>query len=133
MTAEEFSRDLTPEFKSRGYKKRRLTWYKRYPSTTILFWLQKSQFSKDVWYYNFCVGFNAFRAQEITSYDHCDIVQRFDQIFDGRVLTAEFLIAYLDKWEERYSALQNIRALAREDRLPRDTTLRAKAYLLAPE
>lgn len=130
MTAEEFSRELIPEFKRRGYKKRRLTWYKRCSDTTILFWLQKSQFSKDVWYYNFCVGFNSFWEREITSYEHCDISNRFDQVYDDRVLTAEFLIAYLDKWEERYSDLRTIRELARSDKLPFFTTIRAESYLL---
>ena len=130
MTAEEFAAELAPNLKNRGYKKRRLTWVKKYPDITILFWLQKSQFSKDVWYYNYCVGFNEFYSHEITSYNYCDIIQRFDQMYDNRLLTCSDIIAILDVWESKYSDLQNIRMLARADSLPVFTTLRAKSFLL---
>lgn len=60
LTADQIASALAPSLKQRGFRKRRLTWCKDLGDLTVLFHIQRSQWSRDVWYYVFGIAVNAF-------------------------------------------------------------------------
>lgn len=130
QTLAEIADALSAPLKQRGYKKRALTWYRRFEHTTVVFAIRKSQFSSDVWYYNFGVGINSFFDSDITSISRCDILYRLDQTLNGVRVSPEHLIRVLELWETDYGKdLQTLRRKAAEDKLPRTATQKAVRYL----
>ena len=130
MNADEIGQKLVPILKEQGFKKRKLTWYRHFDKITVVFNIQKSQYSSDTWFYNYGIGINYLFDKEINSIQQCDIIFRFDQVLDGKRLQAEDLNKILLYWIEKYGAVNKLKTLAREGKLPRMTTIRAKEYLL---
>lgn len=122
---------MIPILKEMGYRKRRLTWFRQLNETTIVFNIQKSQYSCDTWYYQFGIGINSLAGEKINSISQCDIICRFDQSVSGKLLQADDLKWILLRWSEKYGSIDQLRSTAREGTLPQITTIRAKKYLLA--
>ena len=121
---------LSAALKARGYRKQKLTWYRRFEDTTVVFAVQKSQFSADVWYYHYGVGINAFYDTEIRSLSRCDVVYRLNQTLNGVRVTPEHLLRVLALWETDYGKdLHPLRRKAIEGKLPKMTTQRVLRYL----
>ena len=129
MTAEDFSTGLIQNLKGRGYKKKRLTWYKEEADITIVFQIQKSQYSSQVWYYIFGVGINSFFETPITSISQCDIVEKLEQSMNGKIITTEHVLKAIGIWEEKYGTLSFLRKVAIEGHLPAQSTLKAIRFL----
>lgn len=128
-TAESIGNLLANDLKKLGYKKRKLTWYKNNTETTVVFTIQKSQFSSDTWYYCFGIGLNAFFSKAISSISSCDIIYRVDQRFQGRSLSPKNIIDILVLWENKYGIIDSLRVIAIEGKLPPQTTNKAIRFL----
>lgn len=121
---------LSPELKQRGYKKRKLSWYKQLNGTTVVFAIQRSQYSSEVWYYNYGIGINSFFKSSITSLSQCDVIYRLDQKLHEKLITFEHLISILDYWEKEYGRdLNTLREKAVQNKLPQQTTRKAIQFL----
>ena len=118
---------LVQPLKDRGYKKRRTTWSKENGDITIVFNLQKSQYSADVWYYNYGIGFKVFYHEPITTIEKCDIVYRLDK--DGNEIPAATAVSVVDTWEKYFGSLDKLRIQAVEDKIPPMISARARTYL----
>lgn len=104
VSADSIADQLAPALKSRGFRKRRLTWCKAKEDTTVLFHIQRSQWSRDVWYYIFGTTVNAYTDRPVTSCDHNHIQTRCDSSLNGSVLTAEQVLKLIDAWDESYGS-----------------------------
>ena len=117
-TAYDFAEALIPLLKQRGYRKRNLTWVKTKEEITLIFYIQKSQFSKDVWFYLFAVGLNILSEKPICSFEKSHMFFRLDQTFYGHLLTAEDIVEMVDWNEISFDTEEKIRKCAEEGMLP---------------
>lgn len=108
LTADFFAEQLAPALKSRGFRKRRLTWCKVSNDTTVLFHIQRSQWSKDVWYYVFGTSLNAFTKCPVTNCDQNHIQTRCDARFDGNLLNTEQVLRLIDAWDMCYGSIPQL-------------------------
>ena len=129
MTAEKKGVLLAPKFKEIGFRKKALTWYRKDEIITILFQIQKSQFSSDVWYYNLGVGINCFYQHDISSISRCDITFRFDQQLNNSVLSDSNIFRIVELWISKYGTIEKLRRSALVGNLPVQTTKRAISFL----
>ncbi len=118
LSAEMYAKDIIDPLKDRGFKKAKLTWYRSDNDITILLNIQKSQYSKEIWYYNLGFGINQLHEKAIHSIYACDIIYRLDQRVNGKWVSGERLIAIFDKWIEKYGSLEELRTHAIEGTLP---------------
>ncbi len=79
MTADEFGNKMAKGLKDRGFKKKKLNWYKHEKQLTILFYIQKSYWGNDTWYYCFGIAINALHNSIGYTIAYYDIGTRFDQ------------------------------------------------------
>lgn len=107
-TADYFAEQLAPALKSQGFRKRRLTWCKVSNDTTVLFHIQRSQWSKDVWYYVFGTAINAFTKCPVTSCNQNHIQTRCDATIDGKLLTVEQILRLIDTWDASYGSIPQV-------------------------
>lgn len=126
---DELISDLKKALKEKGYKKNRYNWYKAIGDLTVVFSIQRSQYGKDVWYYNFGIGINKLENTPITSISKCQIAQRLDTEINGKILSADDLILAISHWEEKYGDIKRLRMMAVENKLPLMTTKQAVTYL----
>ena len=131
MNAEAIGEQMAPILKEMGYRKNRLTWFRKREELTIVFNIQKSQYADDTWYYQYGIGIHDLAGDKISSISKCDILCRFDQAINGKTLQAEDLRWILEKWSEKYGSLERLRTAAREGTLPQTTTVRAREYLFS--
>ena len=117
---------ITP-LKNRGYKKNHTTWFKENGEITIVFNLQKSQYSTDIWYYNYGIGFNQFFDKPITSISKCDIIYRLDK--DGNETPVSTVVSVVDSWEKYFGSIDKLRIQAMEDKIPPMISARARTFL----
>lgn len=122
---------MAPILKEMGYRKNRLTWFRKLEELTIVFNIQKSQYAEDTWYCQYGIGIHDLAGNRISSISKCDILCRFDQIINGKTLKAEDLKWILERWTEKYGSLERLRAAAGGGTLPQITTVRAKEYLFS--
>ncbi len=120
---------LIQPLKQRGYKKNRTTWYKDNNEITIIFNLQKSQYSGELWYYNFGIGFNIFFNKPIKTISMCDIIYRLSK--DGNEVPISKVVDILDTWEKYFGSIEKLREQAIKDKIPPFISGRAKAYLIS--
>ena len=120
---------LEKPLKDLGYKKKRYVWYKDKGSLTVVFSVQRSQFGRELWYYNFGVGINALSDEAINTVSKCHITERLDMKIKGKALTPDVLAKAVSKWENEYGDIAALRARALENRLPAASSLRAVTYL----
>ena len=113
--------------KKRGFKKYRTTWVKENGEITIVVNVQKSQYSSDIWYYNFGIGFKRFYDKPITSISKCDIIYRLNK--NGNEISATTVAAVLDTWEKYFGSLEKLRIQAIEDKIPPLISSRARKFL----
>lgn len=131
LICEDLINDLKKTLKEKGYKKNRYNWYKSIGDLTIVFSIQRSQYGKDLWYYNFGIGINALENKPITSVSKCQIAERLDAEINGKMLSADDLIQIITHWEEKYGDMKKLRIRAVENKLPPMTTKQAFTYLTA--
>ena len=149
ITAELFGDELKAELKNRGFKKNRLYWHKEEKDLTIIFFIQKSQWGKDVWYYQYGVEINALHDKPGYTFNYIDIGTRFDQLFrwdivdpclrsglkeifgdnDRFRLTPEDLFRILDFWTDEFGSMEKIKNKKTKAEFPWETWLRTFAYL----
>ena len=122
---------MAPILKEMGYRKNRLTWFRKLEELTIVFNIQKSQYADDTWYYLYGIGIHDLAGDRISSISKCDILCRFDQAINGKMLKAEDLKWILERWTEKYGSVERIQTAAEEGTLPQITTVRAKEYLFS--
>ena len=131
MNAEAIGEQMAPILNEMGYKKNRLTWFRKLEELTIVFNIQKSQYADDIWYYQYGIGIHDLAGDRISSISKCDILCRFDQTINGKKLQTEDLRWILERWSEKYGSLERLRTAAREGTLPQTTTVRAREYLFS--
>ncbi len=131
MNADEFAARLAPILKEAGFSRRKLNWYKNLGELTAVLNLQKSQFSPDIWYYNYGMGLNCLVPGEITGLDQCDLSYRFDQLLNQKALSPEDVARILQMWIENYGSVEKLRSLAYRGKLPPATSERLKHFLLS--
>ena len=131
MNAEAIGEQMAPILKEMGYKKNRLTWFRKLEELTIVFNIQKSQYADDIWYYQYGIGIHDLVGDRISSISKCDILCRFDQTINGKKLQTEDLRWILERWSEKYGSLERLRTAAREGTLPQITSVRAREYLFS--
>ena len=131
MNAEAIGEQMAPILKEMGYKKNRLTWFRKLEELTIVFNIQKSQYADDIWYYQYGIGIHDLVGDRISSISKCDILCRFDQTINGKKLQTEDLRWILERWSEKYESLERLRAADREGTLPQITSVRAREYLFS--
>ena len=131
MNAEAIGEQMATILKEMGYRKNRLTWFRKLEELTIVFNIQKSQYADDTWYYQYGIGIHDLAGDKINSISKCDILCRFDRIINGKTLKAEDLKWILERWTEKYGSLERLRAAAGGGTLPQITTVRAKEYLFS--
>lgn len=129
LTAEEFAVSLIPVLKGLGFRKRKLTWYKDNKDTTVVFHIQKSQWSKDVWYYSFGTDILPLSNLRTKSIDGCQINDRYDQYVNDVYLTPEKLLEMIAVWEQAYGTMDALLQRFQEHRLPYMTHLCAALFL----
>ena len=131
MNAEAIGEQMAPILKDMGYKKNRLTWFRKLEELTIVFNIQKSQYADDIWYYQYGIGIHDLAGDRISSISKCDILCRFDQTINGKKLQTEDLRWILERWSEKYGSLERLRAADREGTLPQITSVRVREYLFS--
>lgn len=129
MSVEMFAESCANEFKRLGYHRRKLTWFKLSDEVTIVFSIQKSQYSPEIWFYNYGIGINQLHESSIKSISRCDLVYRFDQYFNGVLLSAHDVLSILEMWSKKYGSIEKLKTLAKSGRLPQATTLKAIEFL----
>ena len=128
MSLEEMVNAIAPELKTRGYKKNKLTWYKSKPQLSIVFGIQKSQYSIDVWYYSFGICLEKLCPQS-RSISACQIQYGTENIIRNVPLSADSIVRLIDKWETMYGEMDRLKLCAIENTLPKQTSLAAIRYL----
>lgn len=119
--AEGIALQLSPQLKKLGYNKRKLTWYKDKDQVTILFNIQKSQWSNDTWYYNFGVSLHSIYPLKARSYKQNHIQTRCDCCSEHAFLTADQVVLLLDIWEERYGSVPALCSRIKNKEIPNET------------
>ena len=130
MTAEEMGVLTATQMRQQGFHKKKLTWYKNLGDVTIVFNIQKSQYSNDIWHYYYGIGINDFYSKQIADIRKCDICYRFEQALNNRVLTADDLVQTLQICIDQYGSIEKLISQAHKGKLPAMTTKKCKEYLL---
>ena len=130
MTVEEMEVLIATQMRQQGFRKKKLTWYKNQEDVTIVFNIQKSQYSNDIWYYNYGIGINDFYPKQITDIQKCDICYRFEQALNHQIITADDLVRILQIWVDQYGSLEKLISQAHKGKLPAMTTKKCSEYLL---
>ena len=133
IVADEVAKELSPLLKKMGFKKKRLTWYKDTGDLTVVFNIQKSQWSNQEWYYNYGVAIHDLHKESIESINNCDLEARFVPATGKEDIANHIceLVSYLEFWVHSYGTMSNLLEEARNQRLPLMTFARARAYLSA--
>ena len=103
-----------------GFKKRHLNWFKRVDELTVVFNIQKSQWSTQAWYYNYGVAINDLHEGQVVSIIDCDISMRFVPTSSKEDIANHVgeLIAHLGKWIGSYGTMHSLLIEAQNQRLP---------------
>ena len=129
MKIDNIIENIKEPLKNNGYKKKNTNWYKTNDALTIVFNIQKSQYSNELWYYNFGIGINALEEKPITTITKCHIVDRIDMKINGKEITSDILLQAIFKWENKYGDLKELHIKAIENKLPKTSTRQAITYL----
>lgn len=119
MTLDEFVAELAPLLKAKGYTKSRLCWVKKCDEVSLIFYIQKSQFGKDVWYYNFGVSINALLNEKCPkSFSDCHLWDRIDRSTGTHIWNPGEIAVLSEKWEVRYGSMEKLHSNAIEGKYP---------------
>lgn len=129
MLLEEIIEKLTLFLKENGYRKNKLNWYRQKDELTIVFSIQRSQYSKEQWYYNFGIGIDDLVSGKISVISKCHIIERLENRLAGRMLSLDDLSRAIMHWESKYGDISELRYKAIENKLPKMTTKQAISYL----
>ena len=120
---------LSPRLKAIGYRKNKLTWYKKKEKLSVVLAVQKSQYASDVWYYCFGIRLHDISNTTTDTISSCQIQYRVEQAVNGVHLTEKHLFNLLEKWDEKYGNLRQLRICTIENKLPGTPTRDAVRYL----
>lgn len=120
---------ISPKLKEKGYKKNRLTWHKVKNNLTVVFSIQKSQFSSEVWFYSFGVSLHEIADHNSQSINGCQIKYRVNHMVDGVHLLPENLIHLIGRWDALYGDMEQLKMCAVQGKLPGQCTISAVRYL----
>ena len=128
MSIDEVVEALIPQLRLLGYRKNKLTWKKRVEDIELYFWVQKSLYSKQDWFYWWGVYVTSIEpAADLKASPYvCQIRFRAD----NKGLTTDSLIALTTKWEEMYGTRDKLRQAAVQGKLPPLTSPKTISYLL---
>lgn len=129
MLFEEIVENLTLFLKEKGYKKNKYNWHKQNANLTVVFSIQRSQYGKELWYYNLGIGINDLVNGNISTISKCQVVERLENKIKGVTLTAVELSKMIIYWESEYGDISKLRIKALENRLPKITTRQVISYL----
>lgn len=129
MSFEEMVEKLTLLFKENGFKKNKYNWYKQKANITVVFSIQRSQYGREQWYYNFGIGINDLVNGNISTVSKCQVVERLENHIKGVILTPDDLRKAIIHWESEYGDISKLRIKAVENKLPKMTTRQAISYL----
>ena len=128
---EEIAGLISQPLKAMGYKKNKYTWTKICGSITIVFSIQKSVYSQDMWYYCFGICLNSLLGKSARSISNCQIQDRLDRIYQNKhVWTAEEIVHLMKRWEDLYGTFSKVQAKAIGGNLPKMSTTEAIRYLM---
>lgn len=117
--------EITNSLRARSYHKNHLSWYKDTGDITLVFAIQRSQYSKEEWYYCWGICINQLSPKPCCSMSSCQITFRADYT----ELSPKSLIALTDSWENRHGDIRKLRRLAIQNALPGVCSLEAQRYL----
>lgn len=120
---------LSPMLKNAQYKKNRLTWYKDNEHISVVFSIQKSQYSVDSWYYIFGICLHEITSTNKHSINSCQITYRIDNTANNCHLSSESIFNLIVRWEELYGNLQLLKQKAITGKLPGQCMVNAIRYL----
>lgn len=120
---------LGAEIKKRGYRKNRLSWYKIKDGLTVVFAIQKSQYSMDTWFYSFGICIHEIATGSKITIDGCQIKYRIDNVINEKSVPIESIVLLLGRWESMYGDLHHLQVCAVQGNLPKQSTLKAIRYL----
>lgn len=121
--------ELSTSLKNKGYRKNRSTWYKTKQNLTVVFSIEKSQYSKDTWYYWFGICLHDITDGCNRTITACQIKYRIDNVMNGVSVISENVLSLLMRWESMYGDIYSLRRYAMQGTLPQLTTLNAIKYL----
>ena len=130
ITLDDILAELPQLLKKEGYKKQRLNWFRREQDVTLLFTIQRSQWSKETWYYCFGTAINDLHPEGVRSAHYGDVMARLDCVIAGKMPVAEDIARILKMWEFKFGTVEKLRELAIRGSLPFWTTVDAKNYLI---
>ena len=84
---------------------------------TVVFSIQKSQFSSEVWYYYFGICINALASNDAKSISACHVTYQIHHMIDGVMLDSSMLCRLIERWETMYGTLYLLRKSAIKGRL----------------
>ncbi len=119
---------ITPHLKSLGYRKRNLAWKKNSKEINLYFWIEKSLYSKQDWYYWW--GIHIPSIEPATNLKTSPFVCQIRFRADNKGLSAESLVDLTEKWEEMYGSRDKLREAAVYGKLPPLTNPNTISHLL---
>ena len=117
--------DLSAELKMQGYKKTRLNWHKKRDGLTVVFSIQKSQYSRDTWYYYFGICIHDIATGNLNSLRNCHLTF----CVDNTALSSLQISTLLSRWESMYGTLSDLRLRAVQGKIDGQCTRQAMQYL----
>ncbi len=121
---------ISPPLKAMGYNKNKYTCTKICDSITIVFTIQKSAYTQEMWYYCFGICLNPLLGKSAGSISNCQIQDRLDRIYKGEhVWTAEEIVHLIERWEDLYGTFSKVQKKAIAGNLPPDSSANAIRYL----
>lgn len=121
--------DISPKLKKLGYKKNRFTWHKPLGEITVVFSIQRSMYTPDVWWYIFGVCLNEIAEYRTQTISACQITYRTDSVVNSQMISPDDLVQLIQRWEERYGDIRSLKICAVKGRLPGQYTMKAMRYL----
>lgn len=122
----ELVNELKLSLKSKGYKKKNLTWVKFNDDVAVVVNIQGSQYDTNDYYVNLGVYIKPMGSKEVPCISDCHLRERVDV----RIKSTALLISIIDKWAEWYGTADRIREKINEDRMPMLTDKKIYAYFL---
>ncbi len=117
ISKEKLINEMTILLKTKGFKKKKNSWFLYLSETTIVFNVQTSQYDTSLYYINIGTTLNRLNDAKYPSMSSCHIWQRMNLDFKecGQVLKM------IEMWIEWYGDIEAIRKKIIEGRMPSTT------------
>lgn len=121
---------ISQPLKAMGYKKNKYTWTKICDSITIVFAIQKSAYTQEIWYYCFGICLNSLLGKSAHSISNCQIRDRLDCVYKSEhIWTPEEIVHLIERWEYLYGTFSKVQNKAIDGNLPQMSSKDAIRYL----